>query len=188
MRHWTFYSRWFMGPMHLWTASAAEICLLSGLFVLWCSLSWWDLSGFLTCWTWLSSVQGSSLLSIENSSFLPPLHTTAFPVSARADSSGLSVQTVLFYVAQQKVLRRNCWLPPPEMVVPWCAWGNKKPGSSSIQWLSQPTENVINLIQRENFLIRDFYEEIDVGWLTTYCVQYAIWLALVLFDLFFFNF
>lgn len=30
MRHWTFYSKWSVGLTHLWTASAVEICLLSG--------------------------------------------------------------------------------------------------------------------------------------------------------------
>lgn len=95
-----------MGLMHLWTASALEICLLSGLFVLWCLLPWWDWSGFLTCWTWLSWLQGSTLWSIENSSFLP-LHTATFPVLSRADSSGLLKQTVL---------RRKLLAPPPKMV------------------------------------------------------------------------
>lgn len=52
-RHWTFYIRWFTGLTHLWTASAVEICLLSGLFILWWLLPRWDLLGFLAFWTWL---------------------------------------------------------------------------------------------------------------------------------------
>lgn len=65
----------------------------------------------------------------------------------------LEADCVLFHVAQQKVLRRKLLAPTSKdggsvVHLRLDNLSNKKAGSSSyaIQWLSQPTENVINLI------------------------------------------
>lgn len=191
MRHWTFYSKWFTGLMHLWTAAAVEICLLSGLFTLWCLLSWWDLCGFLACWTWLSWVL--RICSHKYWGFLFSSSVTHGHLSCFFKSwflRLLEADCVFFHVAQQMVLRRKLLAPTSKdfgsRVRPRLDdLSNKKPGSSSYttECLSH-RQNFINLIRRENFLIRDFYQEIDVWWLTTYHVQYAICLELVLFDFF----
>lgn len=164
MRHWTFYSKWFMGLTHLWTASAVGTCLLSGLFTLWCLLPWWDLRGFLACWTWLSWVL--RIYSHKYWGFLFSSSVTRGHLSRFCKSwflKLLEADCVLFHVAQQTVLRRKLLAPVSKdfgsrVHARLDNLSNKKPGSSSctIEWLSH-RQNFINLIQRENFLIRDFY-------------------------------